>query len=32
VAKLWQADVLIGEGKTVAELCKEVEISEQTSS
>ena len=30
VAKLRQADVLIGQGKTVAELCKELEISEQT--
>jgi len=30
VAKLRQADVLIGQGKTVAELCKELEISQQT--
>ncbi len=30
VAKLRQADVLIGQGKTVGELCKELEISQQT--
>lgn len=30
VAKLRQADVLIGQGKTVPELCKELEISQQT--
>ncbi len=30
VSKLRQADVLIGQGKTVAELCKDLEISEQT--
>ena len=30
VAKLRQADVLIGEGKTVPELCKELDISQQT--
>jgi len=30
VAKLRQADVLIGQGKTVAEVCKEIEVSEQT--
>lgn len=30
VAKLRQADVLIGRGKTVPEVCKEVEISQQT--
>ena len=30
VAKLRQADVLIGQGKTVPELCKEIEISQQT--
>ncbi len=30
VAKLRQADVLIGQGKTVPELCKEIEVSEQT--
>ncbi len=30
VARLRQADVLIGQGKTVPELCKELEISQQT--
>jgi transposase-like protein len=30
VAKLRQADVLIGQGKTVGQLCKEIEISQQT--
>ena len=30
VAKLRQADVLIGQDKTVPELCKELEISQQT--
>ena len=30
VAKLRQADVLIGQGKTVPEVCKEIEISQQT--
>ena len=30
VAKLRQADVLIGRGKTVPEVCKEIEISQQT--
>ena len=30
VAKLRQADVLIGKGKTVPEVCKEIEISQQT--
>jgi transposase-like protein len=30
VAKLRQADVLIGQGKTVPELCKDLEISQQT--
>ena len=30
VAKLRQADVLIGQGKTVPELCKELGISQQT--
>jgi transposase-like protein len=30
VAKLRQADVLIGQGKTVPEVCKDIEISEQT--
>ena len=30
VAKLRQADVLIGRGKTVPEICKELEISQQT--
>ena len=30
VAKLRQADVLIGKGKSVAEVCREIEVSEQT--
>ena len=30
VAKLRQADVLIGQGKSVPEICKELEVSEQT--
>jgi len=30
VAKLRQADVLIGQGKTVPEVCKDIEISQQT--
>ncbi len=30
VAKLRQADVLIGQGKNVPEVCKEIEISKQT--
>jgi len=30
VAKLRQADVLIGQGKTIPEVCKEIEISQQT--
>ena len=30
VAKLRQADVLIGQGKTVPEICKDIEISQQT--
>ena len=30
VAKLRQADILIGQGKTVPEICKEIEISQQT--
>ncbi len=30
VAKLRQADVLIGQGKSVPELCKDLEISSQT--
>ena len=30
VAKLRQADKLLAQGKTVAELCKELEVSEQT--
>ena len=30
VAKLRQADVLIGQGRTVPELCRELEISQQT--
>ena len=29
VAKLRQADVLLGQGKTVPEVCKEIEISQQ---
>ena len=29
VAKLRQADVLIGQGKTVPEICKEIEISQK---
>ncbi len=29
VAKLRQADVLIGQGKNVPEVCKEIEISQQ---
>ena len=32
VAKLRQADVLIGQGKTLPEVCKDIEISQQTSS
>ncbi len=30
VAKLRQADVFIGQGKTVPQVCKEIEISQQT--
>jgi transposase-like protein len=30
VAKLRQTDVLIGQGKAVPEVCKEIEISQQT--
>ena len=30
VAKLRQADVLIGQGKGVPEVCREIEVSEQT--
>jgi len=30
VAKLRQADILIGRGKTVPEVCKEIEVSQQT--
>jgi putative transposase len=30
VAKLRQADVLIGQGKAIPEVCKELEISQQT--
>ena len=30
VAKLRQADVLIGQGKTVPEVCREIEVSQQT--
>ena len=30
VAKLRQGDVLIGKGKTVPEVCKEIEVSQQT--
>ncbi len=30
MAKFRQADVLIGQGKTVPEVCKEIEVSEQT--
>jgi hypothetical protein len=30
VAKLRQADILIGKGKSVPEVCKEIEISQQT--
>jgi putative transposase len=30
VAKLRQADILIGQGKTVPEVCREIEVSEQT--
>ena len=30
VAKLRQADILIGQGKSIPEVCKELEISQQT--
>lgn len=30
VAKLRQADVLIGQGKSIPEVCREIEVSEQT--
>ena len=30
VAKLRQADVLIGQGKSVPEVCKEIDVSEHT--
>ena len=30
VAKLRQADVLIGKGKTVPDVCREIEVSQQT--
>lgn len=30
VAKLRQADVLIGQGKSIPEICREIEVSEQT--
>ena len=30
VAKLRQADILIGQGKTVPQVCKEIEISQHT--
>ena len=30
VAKLRQADVVLGQGKTVPEVCREIEVSEQT--
>jgi transposase-like protein len=30
VAKLRQADILIGQGKTVPEVCKEIEVSQHT--
>jgi transposase-like protein len=30
VAKLRQADILVGQGKTIPEVCKEIEVSEQT--
>jgi putative transposase len=30
VAKLREADVLLGQGKTVPEVCKDIEISQQT--
>ena len=30
MAKLWQADVLIGKGKTVPDVCREIEVFQQT--
>jgi len=30
VAKLRQADILIGQGKKIPEVCKEIEVSENT--
>ena len=30
VSKLRQADILIGQGKTVREVCREIDVSEQT--
>ncbi len=30
VAKLRQADIMIGKGKTVPEVCREIEVSQQT--
>lgn len=30
VAKLRQADVLIGQGKSVPDICREIEVSQQT--
>jgi putative transposase len=30
VAKLRQADILIGQGKSIHEVCKEIEVSQQT--
>jgi transposase-like protein len=30
VAKLRQADILIGQGKTIPGVCKEIEVSQQT--
>ena len=31
VAKLRQADTLLGQGKAVPEVCREIEVSQQTS-
>jgi transposase-like protein len=30
VAKLRQADILLGQGKTIPEVCREIEVSQQT--
>ena len=30
VAKLRQADTLVGQGKTIPEVCREIEVSQQT--